>query len=227
LERVRFIFTYDNLAEELDLLLDEQPADLVIIDDPLAGRRKGGKSVKDILHDFRQLAQHYQCAFLFAKNTGKKAGDKAPCMSNLSASSIFESEMRLILELRRDRIDPALRHLCLVKGSYLPPSSKDKSFLLHFHEHNLTFQNTGKRIPFENLAKPSRKEESRLRFLRARKLLNAGYNFEEIAREIGYAGKGSVSKLFEKAHWFGWDTAEASAGNTNINVSRFFAQEII
>ncbi len=47
--------------------------------------------------------------------------------------------MRLVIELRSDQLDPSLKHLCIVKGNYLPPEFKQQSYVLHFDQQmNLT-----------------------------------------------------------------------------------------
>ena len=61
--------------------------------------------------------------------------------------------MRLVIELRKDLNNPNLRHLCIVKGNYLPQSAKESSIVLEMDE-NMVFTATGDRVPLGNLKKP-------------------------------------------------------------------------
>ena len=120
--------------------------------------------------------------------------------------------MRLVIELRADLLNPLHRHLCIVKGNYLPASHKKESYVLQFDEQNFVFSNTGERMPFELLVKQTDTDNSKAKYEQAKELKEQGYSYEQIANAIGYNSKGSVSKLFDKAKKNGWDNS-VSTGN--------------
>jgi biotin operon repressor len=124
--------------------------------------------------------------------------------------------MRLVIELRADLLNPLHRHLCIVKGNYLPASYKKESYVLQFDEQNFIFSNTGERMPFELLVKQPDTDNSKAKYEQAKELKEQGYSYEQIASALGYSSKGTVSKLFDKAKKNGWDNSvsiSVSKGN--------------
>ena len=97
------------------------------------------------------MAEKYSCLFLFLHHTGKRTEDLAPSKNNFVGSQSLEASVRLGIELRVDRMNPELRHLCIVKGNYLGSQYKQSSFVLKMDE-NFVFSETGDRIVFEYLA---------------------------------------------------------------------------
>ena len=161
---LRFIFETENLVETLDDILTKQPADLVCIDafsDIYRGGMNEGNQVRGFLNQYSQLGQKHQCLMLFLHHCGKRTENFVPSKNNIIGSQAFEAKMRLVMELRNDMTDETLKHLCIVKGNYLPPDHKNESYRLRFTD-NMTFINTGERTPFENLAKtvPEKREEN-------------------------------------------------------------------
>lgn len=205
---LRFLFEIENLFSELDKGLSAKPADLVIIDcfaDVYGGDLKDTQRIRTFLHPYQELAQKHQCLILFLHHTGKRTENFEPSKNNLLSGQGFEAKMRLVIELRSDLLNPNNRHLCIVKGNYLPAKFKKESYLLKFDEANFTFYNTGERIPFELLAKQNDSDNSKAKFEQAKELKEQGYTYEQIANQIGYNSKGSVSKLFDKAEKNGWN----------------------
>src|ERR1041385_4429483 len=100
--------------------------------------------------------------------------------------------MRLVIELRADQADASLRHLCIVKGNYLPGKAKRESYELRFDEQTFNFTNTGGRTPFESLARTTNEDAGKARYLQAKELHAEGKTYDEIASAIGYHSKGSV-----------------------------------
>ena len=86
-----------------------------------------------------------------------KIEDLAPSKNNAVGSQSFEAKMRLMFEFRLDRERDDLRHLCIVKGNYIPAEAKKASYVLRMDE-NFCFSATGGRRPFELLAKDQPKE---------------------------------------------------------------------
>lgn len=219
LKGLRFVFEIENLFSELDRRLNTKPADLVIIDcfaDTYGSDLKDTQRIRTYLHPFQELAQKHQCLILFLHHTGKRTENFEPNKNNLLSGQGFEAKMRLVIELRADLLNPLHRHLCIVKGNYLPASYKKESYVLQFDEQNFVFTNTGERMPFELLVKQPDTDQSKAKYEQAKDLKDKGYSYEQIAKAIGYNSKGSISKLFDKAKKNGWDnnvSESVSTGN--------------
>jgi len=154
-EGLRFVFETENLVQTLDEALTNHPADLVCIDafgDIYRGGMNEGNQVRGFLNNYSQLGQKHQCLVLFLHHCGKRTENYLPSKNNIIGSQAFEAKMRLVMELRNDMANETLKHLCIVKGNYLPPDYKNESYRLQFTD-NMTFINTGERTPFESLTK--------------------------------------------------------------------------
>lgn len=207
LSGLRFLFEFENLLAETDKSLTNQPADAVIIDcfsDVFGQDLKDTQRIRNFLNPYKAMAEKHQTAFIFLHHTGKRTENYEPSKNNLLSGQGLESKMRLVIELRQDHTNPMLRHLCIVKGNYLPASMKRESYVLSFNEENFRFQNTGDRVPFELLAKPAEDSGKKEKYLKAVDLKALGYTLDQIARELGYANKSSVSRLLEEGKSKGW-----------------------
>ena len=218
-----FVFDTDSLLQSLDEMLSVHPADIVCIDafSDLYGRSLNqANEVRGFLNDYSQMAQKHQCLILFLHHTGKRTDELLPSKHNVIGSQAFEAKMRLVMELRMDSYDKEIKHLCIVKGNYLPASFKNESYQLIFTE-NMTFVNTGNRTPFETLAKAN--DDAKLKYEMIKEYQSQGFTFDDIAKKMGYKSKGSISKIvqkFEKASdvssTFPKETSE-TAEETNVN----------
>ena len=95
-----------------------------------------------------------------------------------------------VMELRPDLEQHDIRHLCIVKGNYLPQQYKHDSFVLRFTE-GLNFVDTGERVPFEMLrARTPEKEDERLEQMRAMRA--QGMSFRQIAEAVGFKDGSTV-----------------------------------
>ncbi|MDO7874746.1 AAA family ATPase [Hymenobacter sp. ASUV-10] len=182
--RLRFVFDTEHLIMKLDSMLTQQPADLIIIDalgDLFDGNLNQSNEVRRFISSYSQLAIKHGCLILFMHHTGKRTEDQKPSKNNLLGSQGLEAKMRVVLELRTDSYNPALRHLCVLKGNYLPNDAKEMSYILHF-DSNLTFHNTGERSYLGDLRKkPEEGADEREVWERARQLLGEGNSFERTA----------------------------------------------
>ena len=95
--------------------------------------------------------------------------------------------------------------MCIVKGNYLPANYKRESFVLQFDEPNFHFTNTGERVPFELLVKSVNTEQDKEKWQQAKELTDKGLTYEAIANIMGFASKGTISKLLKKGTEKGWD----------------------
>jgi hypothetical protein len=185
-DRLRFIFEVEpeKLPKQLDQMLTAVPADLVVLDalgDLYGGNLNASNDVRRFLTDYSNITQKHGCLVLFMHHTGKRTDEREPSKHNLLGSQGLEAKMRVAFELRADPYSPELRHLCVLKGNYLPSEVKAASYVLRFDE-NLLFHNTGQRAAFSDLVKaPLGNEDEREVWREAETFLSAGNSFEKTA----------------------------------------------
>lgn len=199
LKKLRFIFDSEDLIQRLDLSLAHEPADLVILDcfsDVYGGDLKDSTKIRAFLKRLQRLSVRHRCLIILLHHTGKRTEYGEPSKNDLLSGQGFEAKMRLVIVLRADLTDLSLRHLCIVKGNYLPSESKRKSIVLRFDEPTLTFSNTGNRTFFSELSTKShsKKEQNLDEAGQMAQLADQGMTYEEIAKRFGYGSRGTVSK---------------------------------
>jgi RecA-family ATPase len=197
LRGLRFIFDAEDVAVDLESCLANAPADLVVIDcfsDLYTGSMNESNQVRQFLMKYSLLAAKYKCLIMFLHHCGKRTEMFMPSKHNLLGSQAFEAKMRLVLELRTDMKDVNYKHLCCVKGNYLSASYKTESIKLLFSE-NLTFAETGERVPFEALVPADSDREAK--YQQAMQLKESGLNYDQIAKQLGYKDKSGVTKLIQ------------------------------
>ena len=206
-KNISFVFDTDNLVQKLDAELKSNPADCVIIDtftDIYGGDMNVSNKVRNFLTSYSTLANRHSCLFIFLHHTGKRTEDLAPSKNNLLGSQGFEAKMRLVIELRKDKTIPEHRHMCIVKGNYLPAEFKEQSYKLYFDD-NMRFSNTGERVPFDRLINNTADDlSSRPEYIEAVRLRNEGMSIRAITIKLkkqGYHyGKSTVSKWVKDVH---------------------------
>ena len=198
LKDLRFMFDTTDMMNRLDDMMSENPVDLVCIDaitDLYNGSMNDANKVRGFLNEFSQLARKHKCLILFLHHCAKGTEQFVPSKSHLLGSQAFEAKMRLVIELISDHNNTRQKHLCIVKGNYLPDTSKRESYQLTFSE-NLTFENTGERIPFENLTKNN--DDGRQKYEQVKEYQKQGLSFQQIAEKMSYSNKSSISRLISK-----------------------------
>ena len=198
---LHFIFDTDNLLATLELGLRSCVPDVVIVDafaDLYAGPMNENNRVRGFIQGFAQLAVKYDTLIIFLHHTGKRTETLAPSKHNAIGSQGFEAKMRLMMELRPDPERHDIRHLCIVKGNYLPSEYKHDSFELRF-DQNLNYTATGNRVPFAMLKERDVDKESaeaeRLALIKS--LREEGKSYREIA-EIVDCSTTTVHRLLNK-----------------------------
>jgi archaellum biogenesis ATPase FlaH len=173
-ESLLYTFTGYKLLERLDVILRSKPADLIVIDtlsNFLPGDMNQSNQVRAYLEKYNALATKHNCLIIFNHHTSKAAEQRPPSKDNLLGSQGIESFARCVLELRRDYAQTDLRHMCIVKGNYIPDALKQKSTVLKFNS-NLLFSTTGKSVDFALLTKPdATKKQKELMEKRIKELL--------------------------------------------------------
>ena len=197
-EGLHFVFDTDNLLETIELGMQSHMPDVVIIDafaDLYTGPLNENNRVRSFLNTFSQLAVKYNTLVIFLHHTGKRTESLAPSKHNAIGSQGFEAKMRLLMELRQDPTRHDIRHLCIVKGNYLPSEYKHDSFELRFTP-SLNFEATGERVPFALLREHNEERDERAE--QARALRDEGMTLQQIADALGYKSRSSVSILLSK-----------------------------
>ena len=193
--RLSFLLDTDDLVMRLDRELTKTPVDLIIIDalaDIFEGNLNQSNEVRRFLQHYSALANKHGCLILFMHHTGKRAEERSPSKDNLLGSQGLEAKMRVVFELRADPYERDIRHLCVLKGNYLGPEMKEKSYALRLDE-NLQFHNTGRHEEFADLVKaPEQNANERELWKAAKELLEAGNSYDKtekllvpIAKKLG------------------------------------------
>jgi len=192
LENFRYIFDTSRLVGNLDAILSEKPADCVIIDvltDIYGGDLNQSNKVREFLNHYFILTDKHNCLFIFIHHTGKRTEEFPPNKNNLLGSQGIEGKARQVIELRKDPADSQFRHLCIIKGNYIPDNLKTKSYKMKFNE-NLTFEMTYERVDFEDLVitQMDRIQNKRMIQERVKELRDSGKTFEEISKTMTEEG---------------------------------------
>lgn len=150
---LKYVFDTNNILTTLSDILENENHDLIIIDaftDLYGKSMNDSNQVRTFLNEYSQLAHKHKCLIVFLHHTGKGTEERPPSKNNLLGSQGFQAKMRLVIELRTDPLEQSLKHMCIVKGNYLPKEMKIESFVLRFEE-DLSFTNTSERTNFQNL----------------------------------------------------------------------------
>jgi RecA-family ATPase len=186
-----FLFDTHNLIEKIDNHLSIQKVDLIIIDaftDLYGKSMNDTNQVRTFLNEYHLLSQKHKCLIIFLHHTGKRTDDLIPSKHNLLGSQGFEAKMRLVIELRIDHFDASKRHMCIVKGNYLPKEYKTESYVLEFDD-NLQFSKTDERRLFEDLVSNSKSDLKE----RVKAMSEIGKTQKQIADELKIS-QSSVSR---------------------------------
>jgi len=190
LSSLRFVYTTDSIVSNLKEVVMRNCIDLIIVDsyaDIFEGNMNNSNEVRAFLNQFNSLANEYGTTIIFLHHINKSAVGK-PNKKFISGSHGFEAKMRSVLYLTKDANDDNYRNLSIVKGNYLSSKEKSECYVLEFNEQ-LSFKNTGKRVPLNKLG-----EESYLEL--AKEMKSSGKSFREIEAILNEKGfEVSKSKL--------------------------------
>lgn len=152
-ERLIYVFNSENIIQRLKALLESNPVDVIVIDS-FADIFGGGDmnnvgQIRNFLNDFSELANQYHTLVIFVHHTKKRSEEQIPSKHNSVGSHGFEAKVRTLLEFRKDVSKSNIRHLCVVKGNYIPEEAKNQSYVLTFEDR--VFKETGERVLFNDL----------------------------------------------------------------------------
>ena len=207
LGRIRFIFNPDNSVDEVKKALELEPVDVIIVDcfsDVYDGDAINSNETRSYLKKWQKITEQYGCLVLFLHHLVKRGESGAPSKHNLHGGQGFQAKMRTVVELRTDMHDLNKRHLCIVKGNYLKPEQKDRSFVLYFDPENLRFTSKGEREEYDNLyEKPIDYERIKI-YKKATELKKAGLMGKDIATQIG-TSESTISRILNEGKKSNWD----------------------
>ena len=189
-----YIFETQDILQVLKGFLEKNKVDLIVVDafSDLYGKSMNETNqVRNFLNEYSQIAQTYKCLIIFLHHTGKRTEDLIPSKNNLLGSQGFEAKMRLVIELRNDRLDMSKKHLCIVKGNYLPREMKNESYVLTF-EDDLTFTMTNERVLFEELLSSNNNEVRN----RIKELYKNGKSQSEISKIVKLS-QATISRMLK------------------------------
>lgn len=204
-----FLFETDDIIKELNNLQVSRKIDLVIIDcfsDLFKGDLNRTNEVRAFLNPYKEFARKNDSAIIFLHHIGKSGELKAPNKNNILGSQGYESSMRFVAELRKDKYDSDKRHFCITKANGLPDKYKQSSLVLNFDPDKFTYTNTWESKKFSELADDSPRREDLEKYQKIVSLSREGVIQSEIAKQVGYEAKSSVSKLLKKGQKENWDT---------------------
>ena len=154
LNNISFVFDTDKLLAQLTQRLKDNPVDLIVIDaftDVFTKEINSSTEVRRFLSQYHKLALDNECLIIFLHHTGKRTQKQRASKDNVLGSQAFEAKMRCVLSLRTDFNDLSLRHLCILKGNYIPSKDKAESYVIKFDEENLFFKSANYRVLLNSL----------------------------------------------------------------------------
>ncbi len=207
LDNIRYVFDSTKLLTKLEAMLKKEPVDCIVIDafaDIYDGELNQLNKVRSFLSNFFNLVERHGVLIIFVHHTGKRTEALPPSKNNLIGSQGIEGRARQVIELRMDPLDSNFRHLCLVKGNFIPEEEKKSSYKLKFNE-DLSFEMTGERTDFNDLAIiPEKKNRAKIEQTeKIVKLIEEDkLTFEQAAKELTKEGKkigkSTVNNIYRK-----------------------------
>ena len=164
-QRIRFLFENDAemLPDRLREMLTQQLVDLIVVDafdDAFIGRSTNDTlEVRRFLDIYAAIAKEFHCLIIFNAHASKFSANMPPSPAAALGSQAIISRPRLAIEMRPDRLNEDVKHLCIVKGTHLSSDHKKESHVLKMDKDTLTFIRTDDRVPFAELVSPRTKTE--------------------------------------------------------------------
>lgn len=187
LKAIDFIFYSDNIIDELDQRLTKDPADLVVIDPYSQVCSKDmykANEVRDVLGEYQRLAIKHRCLIIFIHHTRKTGESLNPSKNNALGSQAFEAYLRLLIEVKSNINNPHKKHVCVVKGNYVPTEFKRDSFDFEFTD-DLIYKSLGTRTPFDRLDIPESKIcDLKQEYDKINEMKEKGMSLRDIAKEF-------------------------------------------
>lgn len=134
LDRLHFLFDEENIFDELNARLRQNPVDLIAVDcfsDTYRGNPNDMVMVREYMRRLKDIIGKYECSVIILHHNVKNSEKGAPDKNKLNGSQALEAKMRSLLELRLGDNDNE-RLLTILKANYIPQELKKKSKVLVF-----------------------------------------------------------------------------------------------
>ena len=210
LNRIHFLFNPDDAYIEAKRALEKITADIVFVDcfqDAFQGDAIKSNEIRNYLNKWQKLSEEKECLIIFLHHTNKRSEFDAPSKHNLNGGQGFQAKMRTVVELRADPVDTNKRHFCIVKGNYLTPEQKSRSFILYFDSENLRFTSKGERAEYNTLYEPKIDYDKIDLYKKAAILKHEGLTNKNIAPQLGIS-ESTISRLLNEGKEKGWQIDE-------------------
>lgn len=218
LKGLEFIFFSDNIISELDQRLTANPADLVVIDPYSQVCSKDmykANEVRDVLAEYQNLAIKHRCLIIFIHHTRKTGESLNPSKNNALGSQAFEAYLRLLLEVKSNINNPDKKHVCVVKGNYVPSKFKRDSFDFEFTK-DLIYKSLGTRTPFDRLdVHESKISDLKQEYEKIIEMRNNGMSLRNIGEELGLSHSAIRNKINNYENKFKQEDGETEVDDVN------------
>lgn len=152
-ERLEFVFgSGHTLCDRVFERVEECSYDLVIMDtfeDLCSEDINQAHVIRKVLNPFHDISVKCGTLFLFTNHTAKNTTGRSPDKNNILGSQAFESKMRLVMQLCRDKKSGRLC-LCILKANYLPARMKERALMLTVDDR-LVFAHEEATVPLERI----------------------------------------------------------------------------
>ena len=198
-----FIFTTHDLVNRLDKMLSENPVDLIVVDaltDVLNTDLYKATDVRQFLQKYQELALRHSCLILFLHHTRKASENAEPSKNNSLGSQSIEAKVRMLVEIRSNKIDQQIKHFCVVKANYLGSEYKNQAFNIKMTD-NLTYVSLGTKTHFDKLnSNEVSMEDLETEYNNIIYLQDQGLTIREIGIKLGVSHVTVMNKIkrFEK-----------------------------
>lgn len=199
-KNLTFIFSTYDLTNRLDKMLSENPVDLIIVDaltDVLNTDLYKATDVRQFLQKYQELALRYGCLILFLHHTRKASENAEPSKNNSLGSQSIEAKVRMLVEIRSNKVDQRIKHLCIVKANYLGHEFKNQAFNIKMTD-NLTYVSLGTKTNFDKLnANEISMEGLETEYNNIIYLQDQGFSLRDISLKLGISHT-SVSRKIKR-----------------------------
>lgn len=161
--RIRFCFDVsENPIEEVQKMLKEEPADLLVLDtfqDFFEGDINRSTDVRPFLEGYKKMAEETGCSVLFIHHVNKAAYGGIASKKSILGSQSYEAKMRSIISLDNTS-KSTIKALKILKGNLVSEDAKVSSRRTLKLEENITFSLANMAVETEDHPK-SLKEQAK------------------------------------------------------------------
>lgn len=194
-----------DVVTNIEAFLKENPVDLVVIDafsDVYEGDTRSDNAARSFLNQFIELIRKHGCTILFVHHNGKGKDSLGPNKDSMLGSVAIHGKARSVLQLIKDKNNPKIKSLKIVKGNYVSEDEKNQQMILEFDPVTLLHNVVSDKSLKEEIAMqqkqseyfhPRRGRKTDVLKLQAVKLKEEKFTLEEIGEKLG-RNKSTISR---------------------------------